>query len=400
MIRVRPLFVLLLATAALALGCGDDSPTKPKTPPGTVTPPVPAHLAAGVTVGTGTLTGSIYTLAVGDLSGDSIADLAVSGEGDQVWVGLGTHAGLQGGTVVHTKVHASALAICDFDHDGFGDLIAAGGHAVVMLRGSAGGIAANAETVLTFADTLFVSSGGLATGDFTNDGRDDILLASYSRVYVAFDFYLPKYLGTVIQFNGTTSIGSLVGSPQVADVNGDGTLDVAGYPLLSYGVQVYLGVGNGTFHSPLNKNTSGPPSGVALEDLDGDGDQDLVVEHSSGASGTGVLAWSGGLGAEELVTGSGTGSFLAAIDLNHDGKPDLVTGAYHATQISMFYGNGSGGLVVGDPVSTVDAIEQIAVGDLNGDRYTDVITRGSGAGTVRALYNQIPVYPATSRPIP
>jgi len=384
MIRVRPLFALLLAGCTLLLGCGDDAPNKPKAPVDS-SPPPPINLQPGVMVGTGTLTGSIFSLAVGDLTGDSKDDVAVGGEGDQVWVGMGSSTGLQAGTVVHAGVHASALTIGDFDGDGFGDLIVAGHSVVTMMRGSGAGVASTPETLFTVPDTMFVRS--LEVRDVTHDGRADIFLTTYWRQLVFFDVYFPHYVGTVIRHDGTTPVGPILGTPKLDDVNGDGNVDLVAYPLFAYSVSVSLGNGNGTFGTGHSKSLSTQPTALALLDLDGDGDDEVVVEHLSGTPGVGTLEWrSGSLTTETLVPGSAPGNYCATGDLNGDGKPDLATSPHDATQLSILLGNGAG-FVAGDPVSAGDPIEQIAIGDVEGDGKADILTRGSGAGTVRIVYS-------------
>ncbi|HYJ33107.1 MAG TPA: VCBS repeat-containing protein, partial [Candidatus Binatia bacterium] len=205
---------------------------------------------------------------------------------------------------------------------------------------------------------------------------------------VVFDFYLPHYSGTVIRHDGVTPVGSLLGLPEIGDVNGDGKADLAARGLFDFSVTVSLGRGDGTFRSGITKTLATQPTDVSLVDLDGDGDREVVVLHLSAMPGVGSLAWqSVSLGGEAMVPGSNPGSFSAPADLNGDGKPDLATCPYPATALSILLGNGAGGLVAGDPVSAGDQIVDIAAGDVDGDGRVDLITRGADAGTVRFLRN-------------
>src|SRR5262249_40582188 len=135
---------------------------------------------------------------------------------------------------------------------------------------------------------------------------------------------------------GATNL--LLGASYVAlgDFNNDGKLDAATISLAG-SPQVLLGSGDGTFRGsfsfavPCAGCSGGPP---ALADLNGDGKLDLVYANSNIDTQTGI----GQAGAITVMLGNGDSTFKPGVnymigtnavsvtigDLNGDGKPDLV----------------------------------------------------------------------------
>jgi hypothetical protein len=134
--------------------------------------------------------------------------------------------------------------------------------------------------------------------------------------------------------------GQFTSSVFIADVNEDGIPDLivgncgvqgcGGFWPPSGVVGVLLGRGNGTFASAATYG-SGSYFTVAVADIDGDGKPDLVLANwACSSAGTGCVS---------LILGNGDGTFqsaanvgagtdadtIAVADLNGDGQPDLVT---------------------------------------------------------------------------
>jgi hypothetical protein len=137
----------------------------------------------------------------------------------------------------------------------------------------------------------------------------------------------------------------------VADLNGDGRLDLAvadgGY---WNDLRVLLGSGTGAFRpvgSPLA--IGGRPDGMTAADVNGDGKPDLAVASANPnlvkiLLGDGSGAMTAAASTPVAISGSTAGMILAA-DLNRDGKVDLVVpffsqGAYRAASL---LGDGIGG---------------------------------------------------------
>jgi hypothetical protein len=141
----------------------------------------------------------------------------------------------------------------------------------------------------------------------------------------------------------------------VADVNGDGHLDLVVAYWYEGSVGVLLGKGDGTFQPVVKYNSGGTgASSVAVADLNGDGKPDIVVLNAWQQEGTvGVLLGKGDGTFHSPVTYD-TGQYsipesLAVGDLNGDGYPDIAVANFgHSDcdcndgRVGVLWGNGNG----------------------------------------------------------
>src|SRR5262249_8985171 len=127
------------------------------------------------------------------------------------------------------------------------------------------------------------------------------------------------------------SVGTNPEGLAIADLNGDGKLDIAVANASSGTVSVLPGNGDGTFGGRINFNVAGSPSAVVAANLNGDSKLDLAVANGSTVSvllnqGTPGTAVQSGTFASAVNYGSGGSGpvSLVATDLNSDGKLDLA----------------------------------------------------------------------------
>ena len=187
-------------------------------------------------------------------------------------------------------------------------------------------------------------------------------------------------------FNGGARIA-------VGDVNGDGTVDLIAAAGRGGGphVRVFDGASGSVLYSFFAYDP-GFPGGVyvAAGDVDGDGKADIITGAGAGG-GPHVKVFSGATGAVirsflAYAPAFSGGVFVAAGDVNGDGKADVVTGAGAGggPHVQVFDGSTNGSNVLAsffayDPVYTGGV--RVAAGDVNGDGKADVVTApGPGGG--------------------
>ena len=220
-------------------------------------------------------------------------------------------------------------------------------------------------------------------GDFNGDGREDILWRHSSGE-------IGEWLG---QSNGIfTNNGGAAANPVdnswsvagVADYNGDGRDDIL-WRHSSGAVGQWLGQPSGGFINNGGAAANAVDTSwsiVASGDFNGDARADVLWRHSSGAlalwqgSSSGALTNSGAVlaGAPGLVVGAG--------DFNGDGRDDVLMRAGNGS-INLWLGQANGQFASLTPASQVlDLNWKIAgIGDYNGDGRDDLIWRhASGLG--------------------
>jgi hypothetical protein len=176
---------------------------------------------------------------------------------------------------------------------------------------------------------------------------------------------------------------------QMADFNRDGALDLVTASSGAGNVGVLLGNGNGTFQARqlLAVGPAGTTgvSDVAVGDLNGDGNPD-IVSANSGTTVSVLLGRGDGtfLAQQSFTSGNGPNA-VAIADFDGDGTADVVCSNRNAASVSVLLGNGDGTLAAAQAFTTPTVPGPLAVGDVDGNGTQDVIVLCGGASGAQNL---------------
>jgi hypothetical protein len=282
-------------------------------------------------------TGAV-TAAVGNFNRDAVPDLVVTRERDGVAVVPGVGGGAFGAALpaVFLGARPGSLAACDVDGDGLDDLALTthnddeGESALWFLRN-------DGETFRTPVRLAQWDDGAVddhdyappvVTGDLNADGRPDLVATRFGGGGVS--LFLASADGGFAA-GPTYEIDDPVTAMAMSDFDDDGVTDLAvtTVPALAESdpgtVLVMAGRGDGTLRSQRVHPLPAAPYSLTVADLDGNGSSDLAVANPYADTVSVLLGTGEGtFGAPHSHPAQTWPLSLTAGDLSSDGIPDLA----------------------------------------------------------------------------
>jgi hypothetical protein len=295
---------------------------------------------------------SARKVAAGDANGDGKLDIFVAQHDSYEVVALlgdgrggfkpapGSPFLSASGPQVHPRAHTHAITAGDVNADGKLDLLTtnANDNSISILLGDGAGRFAPAPNSPVKAgrhpyDALYLQ-------DVNGDAKPDIITPNLAGNAVM--VMLNDGNGGFTKSAGAPfALGPRPGYLAIADLNGDGKLDLAATHDDDSLVELLLGDGKGSFVPTAGSKPvpSHPVWGVVAKDVNGDRFNDLIFG-SQLDHGLSVLLGDGK--GSFAPTGSGSlpagkrANYVAVADLNRDGKPDIVGSSYGGGQLTVY----------------------------------------------------------------
>jgi hypothetical protein len=224
----------------------------------------------------------------------------------------------------------------------------------------------------------------ISLGDVNGDGNLDAVLSTGRHWESPIRLYFGDGKGGFKPIGDIGTQGYASYGVPLADLNGDGLLDLAVGTDAGGNKPIFFGDGKGHFTLAGSFGDPGMPSrNIAVGDLNGDGHPDIAIANRGTQSYVYLNDGKGGFAEERPFGGPHDSTVTVAIaDVDHDGKPDLVIARRDGQQSVALINDGHGNFSDPRPFGPADAdTRAVAVGDLNGDGYPDVVACHLGLGT-------------------
>jgi hypothetical protein len=172
----------------------------------------------------------------------------------------------------------------------------------------------------------------------------------------------------------------------LADMDGDGRLDLVACSNQTNRVSIALDNGDGSFDYTLGPIAGVVPFAVATADLDGDGLPDVVTaNHGAGTISVMFNLGDGALTDPLQIPAGPRPAEVHAADLDGDGADDLIVADALDHEVRVLMNRAFGDLETLPPIPTGSSPASIATAHLDADGRLDLAIANAGSGNVLVL---------------
>lgn len=341
--------------------------------------------------------GISYTsdIACGDVTGDGAVDIVVAYAGNDhvtLYAASGSSwIAHQVGPVYENE--PESVKLVDMDADGDLDVLTAVFYADSVVWYENGNGVGTSWYRRVIDDSLEYARDAVAA-DLDGDGDLDVAAVGYFSNTVA--WYQNRVIHRAIDYGDPVSVRTGLGEPrgvELGDINRDGFTDMVVAEWSAATITVLLGLnhaGTTWLEQTLSSSSTGVRD-VALGDMDGDGDLD-VVSASVGSDqvwwwendGTAAPGWT----SHPVLNGFNGAHCAEPVDIDGDGDLDLAVVAYDGDEVAWVENvNGLGTSWTKYTITSPDGPHDVVVGELNGDGAPDLAFTAYDGDLIRVLLN-------------
>jgi len=283
-----------------------------------------------------------------------------------------------------TGVQFSSSSIADVNGDGNKDLLITGVNendalTAILYLGSGDGSFEEAATDLTG-----VQDGATSIADVDGDGNEDLLVTGRDENFApTATLYLGAGNGN-FQEAGAGLAGVINSSTSIEDLNGDGNKDllITGWDGSNPTATLYLGGGDGTFEEAGADLTGVRFGATSITDIDEDGNKDLLITGWDGSNPTATVYLGGGDGTFVEADAGLTGVWFSATsiaDIDNDENEDvLLVGRdeNNSATATLYLGGGDGTFEEAETDLTGSTFSATSIADFDADGNEDILITG------------------------
>ena len=327
--------------------------------------------------------GPVTMIASADLDADGLVDLvAARGDAVDLYYSKGTSFGVRVSLGVESGRKVEHVWTGDLDGDAIIDIAALdeNGSEILLWFGTKNGFDPTRRQVVVTGARQAVA---IAGGDLNADGRGDLAVADFAGTQII------VLLGRGIRnFERPHSlpVGAAPWSLAIGDVDGNTTEElVAGFideaSVAVFTVHLQRGI-----EEQRRWLATHMPSQIAVVDVDRDGRKDLLCAAADGPKLTWLRGTPSGTAGIQSIAGGVTPEFLISDDVDGDGRADVIVSDRVSGVCRVSRADGKGGFESPFTVTVGTAPTKLSKGDYDGDGRVDFVV-GMADG-IRFLVNR------------
>ena len=332
-----------------------------------------------------------YAVAVADFNNDTISDLVVVNSGTKnIGIQLGSGNGSFGSEItypINPNSFPQYVNVGDLNRDHQMDIVIVDSKddSIHIFLGDGTG---TFGSMLTYSMGFQSSPTSVAIANLNNDQWFDLIVTNQGTdsLGIVYGYQYSTFGLHQIYLN---SNGSYPRSVSVADIDNDNRLDIVVGNYFAGTIGIFFGDGNGSFSIEKTYfiGSNCHPRSMAVADMNKDGFLDIITGNVGTESISILLGDANQTFATKIIHSiepNSTPSAIIVNDINNDDRLDVVMADDTRNNIGVFLGLGNGSLSFVATYSTGIGSQpnSIVVGDLNNDRYSDIVVANIGTGVV------------------